>query len=172
MCIQHFKDTDYSKNKTKRFGYTLKPNAVPSIFDVTNHTIKQPNPPNLPIPSNVPNSPNTFGATQIANFDIDDDESHVIIANDNIESAALLIDQLKTENMDLRVHYDMAIQKLERKVISLNDKIEEKTDTLNQSRSELAREKSKTAKLNEVIDKLRRERHINEGACPNVIGFV
>lgn len=171
MCIQHFKDTDYSKRKN---GVFLKANAVPSIFNVTNHSFKDRIPSKSPSASNPSNLPDIFDdtdVTEIPNDDIDDVESYVITANDPIETLESQIRQLKTENSILRSNHDIQIQILKQKIKLLEDKKEEEADTLNQTRSQLCREKSKTAKMNQIIDEMKKNRHINGEAVENVRYF-
>lgn len=175
VCIRHFKETDYSKSKS---GFTLKPNVVPSIFDVTNHLFNQSNPSN---PSSNHNClPNTFDGTQITNVDIDEsnlavandvvdiDESNGIVANDIVDTLESQITLLKTEHINLRLHYDIQIQTYKQKIISLTDKIDEKNDILNQTRAELSQEISRSIKLNKTIDELRRNRYIDGENVANV----
>lgn len=68
----------------------------------------------------------------------------------------------------MRIQHDVQIQTFEIKVKALNEKIEQKTDTLLRVQRERFREKLKTTKLNEMIIELQKSRYISGENVRNV----
>lgn len=186
VCIRHFEETDYVKKSETEFK--LNRGAVPTIFENVNNSSNHPNntSQNNSIDTAASSNDDCFNeiivcddGTEITINTVGDDDEilpngndiFVHVHNENeggLIEANLKIDHLKTELVNLKTAHDIAVQKYEKKIRTMEDRFEEKRDKLEQTMTDLRHEKSKNERL-EVLNKELRSNHIALASIANVI---
>lgn len=154
VCRRHFCARDFSGDTNKE---ALNIGAVPSVFKETvlaNDVIDE-------IDSTE---------IQIIGDGIINDEIH---AKNQYPQCPFLIQKvadLKKEILTLKVKHNIEVQKLQRKLSSLQDKNEERTDRIKQFEKDLTKEKKQNVRLRDVIIELKNQNFISaeEGNMLNV----
>lgn len=149
VCIRHFKESDYTKQKADKFKLNL--NAIPTIFEnelqSPESTIEQNQVANEAPERSNPSEPVSFGekCTEINR------------ANQTSEEEAKLeIKKLNSEIFKLKLDHDVKIQQLQAKIEFLTNKLDEKTKLLHTARNEIDRKKCTIERLEEVNATLRK----------------
>lgn len=140
VCIRHFEEAHLKQNGSKK---TLIPGAIPSIFTPkTTH------------------APDEEIQAEVADINVEMEVNN----SDKITQSILRseIANLKREILIINTTNDLKVQKLEKKIISLENTKQELYDKLKKCREECSKEKATNTKLNEQISVLKNKQFISE----------
>lgn len=142
VCVKHFEPTDLEVRGSKTY---LKKDAVPTIFGITGETID----------------------SQVSDPDI----NHSSECSECITLKRELVD-LKAEMLTLKVNNDIEIQKLSKRIESVQNSREEQTATINKLKKDLSTEKNLNHTLDNSITTLKKENdELKSKKCFNLIDF-
>lgn len=140
VCIQHFNEHDYSKVKEK---CVLKPNALPSIFEITNIMFKS--------QMECLEQPNSSNSQNEVTHTFSDSYTDFNAKNE----------ELKAEIRNLKINHQMQIEGLKKKIEGLENKLEKRVDELNLCKKELTKKNSEIERLKVLTKDLKTQRYIS-----------
>lgn len=134
MCAKHFNPDDIIVSGSKKM---LKPESIPSIFDV-----------------------NPSESHRIDPSDIE--PTSMLVTSDNICLLKEKISDLTNQIKNMRMQFSSEIQKLNHDLDALRKRYHEQGIKLNQTRKELERKKTQNSQFENIIQDLRDKKYISK----------